>query len=1016
MKYALIVLMLVAGISILSATNWAVSGLVTLDSVDPVLTIISPQVDDIYVIEDQIPVQWSTQESNVPDNCIDISWRPDAGSGWQTIQSGYDDTGSYGWAAPTANTNTATLMIGMTDAFGNLGSAVSDPFAILPPMADFSANTLSGFLPLEVHFTDLSPGSPLAWDWDFNGDGISDSHEQNPVWVYDFPGSYTVSLTVDYGSEQPTESRANYITASLDPATVLNVPTQYPTIQSAIDAADDGDYIIVADGIYYENLQIVGKQITLASHYFIDGDTLHIDDTIIDGSQYRNRDEGSVIAIRPGANPFLSSHIIGFTVTHGRGRSITQSVGGVPVTKVVGGGVFVEQNHPILTRNKIVENDADDEGGGSYALQGLPNLGGIVGIGRVNHGGNQFRDNQADIGKDIYIDGVTFRDEIKAQNCSFSVFAEEDTTVSQYWATSAAPIDYSGGRGERDAITTDIYVATDGSNANSGTSADSPFLSIDHALSLAYGSQESPLTIHLAAGVYSPSFTGERFPLQMLSWVTLAGSGADETFLDAEATVDNPNRVLNLDKVQGSVVRDLTITGGVVTTAKGVNGGGIAVLDADVSLASLAAMNFSAAGDGGCLHITNSTAHCDNLEITSSTASGYGGGMALEASQTYLNGGSVSNNSANRGAGIYANEGWISLDGTEVLDNATTGSLRRGGGIYLVSGAQSRIANSTIKGNSADTGAGINLQDVSNITLLNNRIVNNLQSVASFSNGGGGLYWNSTCSGLVANNLFANNTAYQGGAGFGMSALDFVNNTIVNNRANYRGGGFYLNACSPTYHNTILWGNSAPSGGNQLWLQTNTSDPQITYCDVQGGSAAFGLSTGSYTGVYENNLNSNPLFISPSSGAGTAYDALAADFSIPESSPCVDMGDPDTDVSAMPLDLAGLYRISGTAIDIGAYEFQFPITFLEPPQNVSISISGNTLTLAWNSVMGASTYRVFACDAPSGDGWMEIPFGNGTLSQNGNRLDWSIALNGAAKRFYYVKAGTDRNLPAGRGQ
>jgi len=976
----------------------------------------SDEIDVLYCENGLYPdFSAAVQSGTIP---LTVAFTNSSGGEISSYQWDFDNNGSIDsvdenpvWTYNEPGDYSVSLTV--TDGTVSNSITKENYISVSLPSADFNADSTSGFLPLHVHFTDASTGTPVSWAWDFNNDGITDSNEQNTTWIFDFPRTYTVKLTIDYGFMTSTEIKVDYISASLDPTTVLNVPSQYSTIQSAIDAADNGDYIIVADGVYYENLQIIGKEITLASHYFIDGDTLHIDDTIIDGSQYRNRDEGSVIAIRPGANPNLSSHIIGFTLTHGRGRSVTQDQGGISVTKIVGGGVYVDTNHPILTCNKIVENDADDEGGGSYAFQGLPNLGGVVGIGRVNHGGNQFRDNHADIGKDIYIDGVTFRDEIMAQNCGFSVFAVEDTTVSKYWATSAANIDFGGGYGEQQAITSDIWVATVGSNTNSGTSADSPFLSIDHALGMAYGSESAPVTIHIAPGIYSPSYTGERFPLQMVSWVTLAGAGTDETYLDAEASVDMPNRVINMDKVEGSCVRDLTITGGHVTSAKGVNGGGIAVQDSDVLLSNIAGMNFFAAGDGGCLHIINSTAQCDSLVITNSTATGYGGAVGLKSSQTTLNRSSLANNSANRGAGIYTIEGRLSMDGTEVMDNTTSGSQRRGGGIYLVSSAQSQIKNSIIKGNTADTGAGIYLQDSTNFRISNNRIVNNLQSVASFSNGGGGIYWNTGCSGVLVNNLIANNTAYQGGAGYGMSALEFVNNTIVNNRANYRGGGFYLNACSPSNLNTIHWGNTAASGGNQLWLQTNSADPAIRYCDVQGGSAAFGLSTGSYTGTYQNNLNANPLFISPTAGAGISFDALAADFSIPEGSPCVDMGDPDTDVSAMPLDLAGFTRLSGTAIDIGAYEYQHPITFLNPPQHIAVAIAGNTITLSWDAVAGASFYRVFACDNPLGTNWMEIPFQTGSFSQTGGRLAWSIELNGATKRFYTVKASTNRNVSGG---
>ena len=44
------------------------------------------------------------------------------------------------------------------------------------------------------------------------------------------------------------------------------VPGQYPTIQEAIDAAAvSGDTIIVSAGTYYENIDMLGKAITLTS-------------------------------------------------------------------------------------------------------------------------------------------------------------------------------------------------------------------------------------------------------------------------------------------------------------------------------------------------------------------------------------------------------------------------------------------------------------------------------------------------------------------------------------------------------------------------------------------------------------------------------------------------------------------------------------------------------------------------------------------------------------------------------
>ncbi|MBN2461240.1 MAG: VCBS repeat-containing protein, partial [Candidatus Cloacimonetes bacterium] len=63
---------------------------------------------------------------------------------------------------------------------------------------NFQAEPTSGHFPLEVSFTDDSNFAEpvITWQWDFNNDGIIDSWEQNPVWSYQEPGMYSVSLTV----------------------------------------------------------------------------------------------------------------------------------------------------------------------------------------------------------------------------------------------------------------------------------------------------------------------------------------------------------------------------------------------------------------------------------------------------------------------------------------------------------------------------------------------------------------------------------------------------------------------------------------------------------------------------------------------------------------------------------------------------------------------------------------------------------------------------------------------------
>ena len=64
----------------------------------------------------------------------------------------------------------------------------------------------------------------------------------------------------------------------------LTVPGQYNSIQSAINASNDQDTILVSPGFYQENIDFSGKDIVVTSTYIIEEDSLIIASTIIDGN------------------------------------------------------------------------------------------------------------------------------------------------------------------------------------------------------------------------------------------------------------------------------------------------------------------------------------------------------------------------------------------------------------------------------------------------------------------------------------------------------------------------------------------------------------------------------------------------------------------------------------------------------------------------------------------------------------------------------------------------------------
>ena len=109
---------------------------------------------------------------------------------------------------------------------------------------------------------------------------------------------------------------------------IIYVPDQYSKIQSALDAASDGDIVQVRPGIYYENINLKGKNISLVSdHYFNIGKTQLIKDTVIDGGK-----KGTVIRMQSGEPS--SALIWGFTIQNGLGTGTNEdytSGGGINI-------------------------------------------------------------------------------------------------------------------------------------------------------------------------------------------------------------------------------------------------------------------------------------------------------------------------------------------------------------------------------------------------------------------------------------------------------------------------------------------------------------------------------------------------------------------------------------------------------------------------------------------------------------------------------------------------------------
>jgi len=107
-------------------------------------------------------------------------------------------------------------------------------------------------------------------------------------------------------------------------AQVIHVPSDYSTIQAAINTASAGDTVIVDEGTYLENIDYKGKAISVASRFILDGDTSHISRTIIDGSNPDNTDRASTVTMLQATD--TTSVLCGFTIRGGSGTGDFETI------------------------------------------------------------------------------------------------------------------------------------------------------------------------------------------------------------------------------------------------------------------------------------------------------------------------------------------------------------------------------------------------------------------------------------------------------------------------------------------------------------------------------------------------------------------------------------------------------------------------------------------------------------------------------------------------------------------
>jgi len=639
-------------------------------------------------------------------------------------------------------------------------------------------------------------------------------------------------------------------------ATIINVPEDYSTIQAGINASDDGDTVLIAQGIYFENL-ILQKEIVLTSNAIydeLDSDfhgNENINETIISGPpEPDDPSKGSCLVIRYGD---IEPTIFGLTFQDGLGTLMGVNDCGVYRNDRSGGAILIYEAYPTIVYNRFLNNGGGENTGGGV-VAAVTNGGAISHYdtedvefdedrnnssgeltfvdfadmdavdayileraldseesnsnrtvpGTLNIQNNYFEGNSSGDGENVYSHG--YEGDIDVSGSVFEDIDCETNTVNEFVLSSienAADFvqnDISGVCIESNSF----YISNSGDDNNAGTVSE-PFKTIGHALTLVKDGATAT-TINLASGVYSRSTNGEAFPIVLPDKVHLIGDASETTILDAEASANDQAAVMIIKEVEDVRVANLTLTGG-SSEGHGCTGGGGLLITAD----EMADLNSDSGNNFGWNYVVIENVIIENNE------SHNGGGLSIFRSRgSIVRNTIIRNNAASTfGGGVFTYGSHVNMTNVTVTGNNNLAGTEQGGGMMM-----------PVTGGTLDS-----------MTITDNE----------GCCGGGGIWTNGeNCTWVMTNSIISGNSsnwgaglAVFGGDGWGAEPT-LINVTISNNTASGNGGAVWSNNGSPTFENCTFTGNTALADGmgGTFWLM-GVGDPSLTDCLISENTAPY---------------------------------------------------------------------------------------------------------------------------------------------------------------------------------
>ncbi len=131
---------------------------VIMEGDPPEITLTSPNGGEVWYAHTDEDISWTTIQGEDPIDRVDLWYSIDAGTSWNSIAAGIDDTGSYYWTVPNVNSDQSLVRARVVDTLGRWGANISD-----------DVFTIIGVPPAPPQNLDVERiGTTETWTWLYN--------------------------------------------------------------------------------------------------------------------------------------------------------------------------------------------------------------------------------------------------------------------------------------------------------------------------------------------------------------------------------------------------------------------------------------------------------------------------------------------------------------------------------------------------------------------------------------------------------------------------------------------------------------------------------------------------------------------------------------------------------------------------------------------------------------------------------------------------------------------------------